>query len=416
MKQLTVSEDRYGVVERALNALVGVATATGCRGTRIDVASVLDQVRRQEGDDWGDETFLEVFEEMVLALQGRPITHLARLAIRAISVKAVTNRVRMRRWVQAHPEIEQVRIDRPVFVVGFPRTGTTVMQNLLSLHSGRRSLAFWEMQDPVPASDDPEEDRRVRIAKADRILWFAHRFAPEQSDIHEIRATTAEEDWALMAHTFAVLNYDFQGGLREFGDHLLSRDMTWAYQEFRRMLQVLLHQHPSNGLVTKCPEHLWFLDALLEVFPDACIVWTHRDPFPTLASYCSLISLSHRTYYGGFDPGELGAYMTERFAQGVERAMEVRERVGEDRFFDAPFEQTVQDPGGLVRQVCERFGLPWEDGPDGTMDKKVSEWLAADRSDKRGRHVYDGGRYGLDPVEVRARFQRYIDRFSVSCG
>lgn len=416
MAKVTVSEERYGAVEQGLDALVGIATAMNCRATRVEVDDVLNQVRAVEGDDWGDPTFIEVYREMVEALKRRPITHLARLAIRAVSKKAVVNRVRLRRWIAAHPEIVQLPVERPVFVVGFPRTGTTVLQNLLSLHPSRRSLSFWEMQDPVPASADPQEDRRVRIAKAERILWFAHRFAPEQSDIHQIRATTPEEDWAIMAHTFAVLNYDFQGGLKEFGDYLMGRDMAWAYREFKEMLQVLLHHHPAEGVVSKCPEHLWFLDALLEVFPDACVVWTHRDPYPTLASYCSLISLSRRTYYGRIDPHALGAYMTERFAQGVERAMAVRDKVGDDRFFDANFRQTVEDPAGQVREICEHFDLPWEHGTPGSTDESVARWLAGDRSDKRGRHVYDGARYGLDPDEVRARFAPYIQRFGIDCS
>jgi len=414
MQDVTVADERYGLPERVLDALVAPLVRAGLPASRIDVDFILDRVRRSHGEDWGGEEFIDVWRALVHELQGRPITNLAHFAIHAITKKAVVNRIRLQAWLASHPEITKLPIERPVFIVGFPRTGTTVLQRLLTLHPSRRALAFWEMQDPVPCSDDPEEDRRIRLRKAETILWFAHRFAPEQSDIHEITATSAEEDWALTAHTFAVLNYDFQASLRGFGDHLMSSDMTWVYREFRTMLQVLLHQHPADGLVTKCPEHLWFLDALLEVFPDACIVWTHRDPFPTLASYCSLISLSQRTYYGRFSPPDLGPYYTDRFAAGVERAMAVRDRVGDDRFFDARFEDTVEDPKAVVRAICERFDLPYEDGAPGHMDAAIDQWLASDRKDKRGAHVYEAARYGLDRGAVHARFAPYIDRYGIA--
>ncbi len=415
MADVTVREDQYGLPERILDAVAGLAVSADFRATRIGVDDILDSVRASHGDDWGDDRFIETWRVLEAELRGRPITNLARLAIRAICRKAVVNRVRIRQWVAAHPAVKDTRIERPVFIVGFPRTGTTVTQNMLSLHPSRRPLAFWEMQDPVPASDDPDEDRRIRVAKAERILWFAHRFAPEQSDIHEIRATTPEEDWSLMAHTFAVLNYDFQASLRPYGDHLMASDMAWAYREFRTILQMLLHEHPADQVVTKCPEHLWFLDALLEVFPDACIVWTHRDPYPTVASYCSLISLAQRTYYGRLDRHALGAYVTDRFATGVERAMAVRDRVGDDRFFDARFEDTVEDPGAVARAICEHFDLPWTFGADGEAERAVASWLGGDRQDKRGRHRYDGDRYGLDAAAIRGRFQGYIDRYGVAC-
>lgn len=418
MDALTVADETYRLPERVLNALAAVLWRAGVRATRIDVDDVLDDVRRSLGsDDWGGPEFLDVYRRLIDVLAERPITPLSRIFIRTVCRKAVANRVRLRQWIAAHPGVHDVRLDRPVFIVGFPRTGTTVLQNLLSLHPSRRPLAFWEMSDPIPASDDPEEDRRVRIRKANRILQAAYLMAPEQSDIHEITPTTPEEDWALMAHTFAVLNYDFQASLRPFGDHLMAQDMAWAYREYRQMLQVLLYEHPADGLVTKCPEHLWFLDALLEVFPDACIVWTHRDPFPTVASYCSLISLSQRTYYGRFSPPSLGPYIADRFHTGVSRAMAVRDRVGDARFLDVAFEDTVSDPKGVLRRICAHFDLPYDsDALPGGMDAAVDGWLASDRSDKRGKHQYDAARYGLDATAVRTLFADYIARFDVACG
>lgn len=407
-RRQTVEMERYRSGEAVLNVLCTLAHALGLPLTDVDVDAICARARRRTGlEDWGDDTFLDVWRTLIAQLEGRPITPLARAFIRNVTTKAVENRLRLQAWLAEHPGVTDRPVRRPIFIVGFPRTGTTVLQNLLAQHDSRRALAFWELTDPIPKFPDPAEDARRRIRATNRILDVAYFMAPEMAAIHEIRATTPEEDWSLFANTFAVLNYDFQAGLRPFGDHLMSRDMTWAYREFRTWLQVLLHQRPAEQLVLKCPEHLWFLDALLEVFPDACVVWTHRDPYPTLASYCSLLSMNRRVYYGRFRPAELGPYFEERFRTGVARALAVRERLGDDRILDVPFHDTVADPAAVVRTICDRFDLPY--GDDG--DRRVRAWLDSDREDKRGRHVYDGPRFGLDADTVRGRWSDYIERF-----
>ena len=135
--------------------------------------------------------------------------------------------------------------------------------------------------------------------------------------VHEIRADSVEECWPLFSPTFAVLNYDLQSGFEDFGRWLLEHDMSGPYREYRRELQLLAHHRSTGNFVLKCPEHLWFLDALFEVFPDACVVWTHRDPLDSVASYSSLMSLNRRMIYGRFDPVEIVTHVVNPSGQVV---------------------------------------------------------------------------------------------------
>lgn len=407
---VTVASDTYGLPERLLNAVAGQSLNLDLPITRLDVDSILASAKRSTGlDDWGDDRFIEVMRELVRLLDQAAITPLARAFCRSIFIKSVVNRLTAEAWFAANPEAEDIKIERPLFVVGFPRTGTTVLQNLLSLPEGRRALQFWELTAPVPRYADPAVDARRRIAATNRMLSMAYFMAPEMAAVHEVRAQTPEECWGLMANTCAVLNYDFQSGITAFGDFLMSNDMTWAYQEFRRMLKMLLHQRPAKQLVLKCPEHLWFLDALLEVFPDACVVWPHRDPFGAVASYCSMMSMPRRVYYGRVDPSTMGAYVTERFHVGIERALAVRDRVGSDSFLDMRFVDIVKDQAAAVRSIHEHFGLEHP----GNMDRLVADWLGSRRADKRGAHVYDAARFGLSKEAVHERYADYIQRFDI---
>ena len=214
----------------------------------------------------------------------------------------------------------------------------------------------------------------------------------------------------MFSMSFSTLNVDLAGGMRDYGSWLLEQDMTWCYREYRERLQLLLDREPAEQLVLKCPEHLWFLDALLEVFPDACIVWTHRDPIACIASYCSMVSLNLRTVWGKYDAHEVGRHISKRFLQGVSRAMAVRERVGDDRFFDVDFVELVQDPLAMVERIQGHFGLESTLGGREAME----QYMSTERKDARGKHRYDAVRYGLEEDVVAGAFGDYTSRFGIT--
>jgi len=390
--------------------VAAVADAIGLPIGNCDPASILRAARGRGPGDWGDDAFQTPMNLLCDAVRenGR-LTPLARVVMRQSFIRAVKNRLELQACLQRHPDIEQTRIERPIFVLGFPRTGTTVLQNLLCLQPGRRGLRFWELVTPVPWHENPAIDERKRRANAKRMLKAAYLIAPEQKEIHFIDAETYEECWPLFGASFCVMNYDLQSGMRRYGDFLMDHDMVGPYQEYAQVLKLLSWRNPADQLVLKCPEHLWFVDALLEVFPDACIVWTHRDPVPTIASYCSLMSLQWRTLYGHYDPTELGEHITTRFHQGIQRAMAARAAADPKRFFDVNFHNLVNDQAGTVRAICEYFELPHGEH----MDTAVAGWLANRRADHRGAHKYSAARYGIDTARVHDLYRDYIDQFEV---
>lgn len=407
----TVSQLEYNAFTRALDSAAGVLQRFDPSLGRIEAGSILDTARRQTGlTDFGDEDFLEPLHRIIEEVPLDRFTSLARVVMRSIFVEAAKNRLRIQDYLKKHPEVLDLPVERPVFVLGFPRSGTTVLQNLLSRDSNRRSLRFWELTHPVPVHDDPAVDARRRIRTARRILRLAYLVAPEMGVVHEVRATTAEECWPLFENNFTVLNFDLQSGARGYGDWLEARDMRPAYRFYRQQLQILQHRQPGRQLVLKCPEHLWFLDTLLEVFPDAHVVWTHRDPYDSVASYCSLISLTWRMLYGRIQPEAIGEHIAYRFASGVDAAMRARDRMGaDDRIHDVDFRHLVTDPAGVLQDLTDRFDLQWSE----PIDEVVRSVLRDRRKDKRGAHKYDGAFYGLDPDALYARFADYIERFEL---
>lgn len=408
----TVEKTSYPFPVRVANAAIGVAECLRIPMPEISVEAFMRDSSKVTGlSDFGDERFLEGMRHLMDNVDTLGFTPLSRQVLRGTFMQGLKNRLQYQDIVARNPEILDIAVDRPVFVLGFPRTGTTVLQNLLALDDNRRGLQFWELFTPVTQHDDPVVDRQIRDRNAAFTLKVAHFLAPEQREVHDIREDTLEECWYLFWNSMRVLNWDIQTGLHSYGQWLLNEcDMAAAYAEYKGWLQVLLHQRPANGLVLKCPEHLWFIDSLLETFPDACIVWTHRDPVASVASYCSMMSLTRRVIHGRFVPEEMGPYITDRFWEGVSRAMAARDAFGDDsRFIDVDFKDVVDDPVGTVQNICQHFDLEQSDD----LPARINGWLNSGREDGRGKHVYSAERFNVDPKRVYDKFAPYIDRFDI---
>lgn len=409
--QITVHRLEYNGFTRAIDAVAKAALKISPRLGRLDVPEILAAAQRSAGlTDWGPEDFIEAMRKIIEAVPTDRMTPMAKIAARGVLFKAVKNRLQILDYLKRHGNIRKIPIQRPIFVLGFPRSGTTLLQNLLSQDPERRALEFWELISPVPVHDIPEIDMTRRRRQAEWMLKVSYLSAPEQALVHHIQATTAEECWPLFQNNCTVLNMDLQTCARGYGDWLMGLDMRPAYRFYRAQIQLLLHRRPTRQLILKCPEHLWFLDALLEVFPDAAIIWTHRDPYDSVASYCSLISLAYRHHYGRIDPTEIGSHVAYRLHTGVEAAMAARDRMQHDNIFDVNFEDLVRDPGAVLRSISDHFDLDWSINPDDA----VTRYQEAARQDKVGKHRYDGAFYGLDAEEIYAKFSAYSARFGVN--
>lgn len=404
-----VRDNAYGFGMRVLNTLIGWLQPFGLTPKKLDADAITKKAQRRTGlTDLGTGMHREGMDALVSAVNKAPVTDFAKFSSTGFGVDGLTNRLRMVDHFKKHPEVNDVKIERPVFIVGFPRTGTTLLQNLMHLSEDRRALEFWELTNPVPLDDDPEKDVRKRQRITKMRLAVANFVVPEMKFIHEVRHDSLEECWSLFIPQFVIPNYEMTSRWPDYGQWMLQHDLRPAYEEYKKFLKIIVSRVPNKRLILKCPDHLWHLDALLDVFPDACIVWTHRDPGRSIPSYCSLASLNWRLLYGEFDPKELGPYIEERFMVGIQRALKVREKVGEDRFFDINFKTLLEDPIKGVNSITDHFNLT------PISEEKMQAYLDRDRPDNRGKHKYSDDHYGLDANEIREFYRDYIERFNIS--
>jgi hypothetical protein len=362
-------------------------------------------------ENFGDDRFrvplgrlLDSFErEAALTLLGRFIA-------RTDLVRLLANRLRMVDAWTRHPEIEAAPIRRPLFVVGLPRTGTSILHELLAQDPSNRVPMTWEVMHPWPPPERTTYETDARIAQVEQHFGGVDRIMPGFKRMHPMGAQLPQECVALTAHDFASMIFSTTHRVPSYHAWLDAADLRWVYASHRRQLQYLQWQCPAELWVLKSPGHLWALDALLAVYPDADIVQTHRDPLTVIASLVSLVTVLRGMASDAADSLEIGAEWSARLADGLERSMAVRARLPASvRVFDMHFGEFIRDEIGMVRRIYAHFGRTL----GGDAEARMRRFLAANPKDKHGAHRYTLAGAGLDVESERRRYAAYQERFAI---
>lgn len=321
---------------------------------------------------------------------------------------ALANRLKVTDYLDNRPELLERPIERPVFVLGVPRTGTTLLSNLLETDPARRSPLTWEIDDPVPpaTSETLYTDPRA-LARLDmEQKMLAAR--PEAGKYYRNSAIYPNECAFFMAHDFKTLMWESRGKLPNYRDWLLETDMTSVYEYHKRFLQLLQADAPGIWNL-KMPSHALWIETLLKVYPDARLVWTHRDPLTATGSLCSLISVAHQAFSNGVDAEWLGQNCSFQAQEHANRIMDARDRLGEDRIIDVHYADLMCNPIDTMRKLYQALGDDFTDEAQAGMQT----WLDDNPQNKFGKHDYKLEQYGLSVDTVAPLFDRYLSRYDV---
>jgi hypothetical protein len=324
-------------------------------------------------------------------------------------VAALANRLRIEDWIAQHPEILDAPIEKPMFVFGLPRTGTTLVINLLAADPARRAFLRWEAFDSVPPPTSAELHAGPRYqAQADR-LAMAAKFMPHISAIHHEDADSPTECQFSMAPSFCAQVYESQAYIPTYRHWLMHEaDYRPAFRYHKRLLQFLQSEAPGRWTL-KNPWHPLFLDVLHETYPDAQLVMTHRDPAEVLGSACSLIKAVRPVYTDHVDLEAIGRDFAETFEIMIARMLAYREKHGWDAIYDVQYVDTLKDPIGVMRGIYAHFGEDLTPEAEAAMQT----YMANNRQGKHGRHSYTLEEFGLSKEAVHERFAGYIERISI---
>jgi hypothetical protein len=383
--------------------------------TRVDLSEegLIAEARAATGlRDLGEDGFREGLRVLLATYESTArLSPRGRKATRRRLIELLTNRLLIQETLRLHPEIRERAIRRPVYLTGLPRTGTSALFNLLGADPASRPLLLWEGRNPQPlrpqgpASSVEPDPRFVALSEA---LDRARQQNPEFAKIHDARADGPEECVELLAHTMRSVMMGTEVLLSPYREWFQAQDLHGPYAYYRDLLKMLDWQRPGERWLLKSPAHLWALDILVEMFPDACIVQTHRNPLHVVGSYCSMMEalmIAHE----GLDLHALGPTVLEYLARSVERAMAARAVADGRRFLDIDYRDIVTRPLETVERVHGAFGLPF----GGALADGMAAHVRSHPKNKHGSHDYALERYGLTPGAVLGRLAAYIDRFGI---
>jgi hypothetical protein len=381
---------------------------------RLDETSLLKAARKKTGlDDFGSDYFRTGLRRLLKSLEEEAeLSMLGRIIARTSIADFLVNRLEMTEAHRQHPDIAQGKIERPIFVIGMPRTGTSILHELLAQDPANRTPLSWEVAKPCPPPERETYETDPRIAAVDTQLAQTDRLIPDFKKIHPMGARLPQECVAITAHEFASLFFPTTHHVPGYAAWLnYEADMAPVYAAHRRMLQLLQWHCPAERWVLKSPGHLWSIDALLAEYPDARLVQTHRDPLKILSSVTSL-SLTLRSMASDrVEPRALGREWSGHLSLALERSVAARENgtVKPDQVVDVQFDELLADTFGTIHKIYDQFGLEYTAEAESHMRRFLNE----NPSDKHGKHAYRFADTGLDVDEERRKVQRYQEYFGV---
>jgi hypothetical protein len=338
------------------------------------------------------------------------VTEAGRQGFYEACVSALVNRLRVSEHLRQHPEELQSPIERPLILFGLPRTGSTLSSNLLDQDPARRSLLNWEAVDsvPPPTSETLRSDPRCVAKKREQQAQLEQ--LPPEMVVHWEWADTPTECMFVVMQDFKADIWASRLPAEDYARWLwFEADLRPTYAYHRRVLQVLQSKAPGTWSL-KMPSHALFLDALLEVYPDARLVWTHRDPYTSLASLCNTIAVAESAWTGGNpDLDEIRRLYPMQLHEHVQRAMQVRARIGHERIHDLYYHELMRDPIDAMRRLYGWAG----DAFTAEIEARMRRYLEQNPQGKHGSQSYSLEKFGLTRAEVEPLFADYLASYPV---
>ncbi|MEU6860184.1 sulfotransferase [Glycomyces sp. NPDC046736] len=384
---------------KPLNAVMSPALSRAVRNPDKAFAQALAKAEAAAGVSADiDRAFVEDYRELMRRFaQVRDISYLGWTATVSELGMRMENRLRIKRLHAEHPEIAHQPIDRPIIVVGLPRTATTLAHKVIAAPEGNRAPMMWEFHHADRFDIDPKL-REQRLKKARRISAAVNVITPIWETIHPSTAETPEECVLALPHG---LQWGTRFQLDGYREWLAQRDFVPDYRYLKEFLQVLQTGDRTRRWVLKSPFHLYNLDALLTVFPDAQIMWTHRDPQTVMGSWCSLVETGTALCNRRYDLHQIGRQWLDTLSWMVEQGRLARLNIPKDRMIDISYHQLTADPYGQLPQIFKRLDLDWTVREEGNLETVLA------RPGMRRNHEYTLSRYGLDADMVDAAFGDY---------
>ena len=380
----------------------------------LETDVLLEKARARTGfSDFGDDSLRHRLEILLRSLRkDAALSLVGRVCAHSDILRLLCNRLQLVEDRKRYPAIAAERVRRPLFITGLPRTGSTLLHALLNADPACRAPRVWEVMHPSPPPETASYHSDPRVLRTESELRWLDVLMPDFKKAHMIDARLPQECIAIMGHTFLSYVFESMYFVSAYRRWHEDQDKLPAYEFHRQFLQHLQWRCPGSHWLLKAPSHLLALKALFQVYPDAGIIMTHRDPLKVLPSCASFSEVLRGPLTTHFDRHELGAEVSLRWEKGARLAIEFREDNADlkGRFFDVRYKDLVRDPMFVVRRIYDHFELVLT--PE--AERAMLRFLTDNPQNKNGVHSYSLETYGLQRDAERCRFEFYTDYFGIN--
>ncbi len=380
----------------------------------LDATSLLRCATENTGlDDFGDDAWREPFEILLSDLEETADLNLVgRLMTRSDLLIHLEGRLEVVDWFKQHPEVEDEVVREPVFVVGLPRSGTTIMQEILGADPRARTVRMWQAKYPCPppSPGDPVPD--PRIAKADAVVGMQDKITPEWATMHKVGGDLPVECIEFMYSSFLSFAFSASFHVPNYTAYVTKADQSHAYAWHQKILKLLQSTGRPHHWLLKGPTHLPFLPALFDTYPDAKLVLMLRDPVKATASvvdvggtlfYMRSDNLTARRARGQFVDGNSSEQTLQNMIDWMEQGV-----IPRDRIQPLPYLDFFAEPDSQLEKLYAalKMDLP------GEAKQAMLDYIHNKPKNKFGHHEYDPGSPALI-AEERERFRVFQEYFGV---
>ncbi|MCI5221164.1 MAG: sulfotransferase [Candidatus Electrothrix sp. AR4] len=364
--------------------------------------------------DWGDTNFVAPLQRLLNSCREEgSFNSFGWFYLHSLLIKYLCGRLLIQKQCNKHHEVEQEQIDKPLFIVSPPRTGTTLLQRLLSQNPSCRSLLYWEGLSPAPYPRSYTQKAAPRIQAAEEFIQIRNTVVPNINMMHSSYARQPEECFHLLDKSFISPRLHVLFDLPSYYKWLKNQDMLSVYRYYKKQLQILqfTNSHSTQQRwILKDPLHMFGINSLLKIFPDACIVQLHRAPIQSLSSLCSMLTTIRKNLQNKIITDQLGRETALFWKNMQDKIIQARQEYATDQFLDITYKDLTRNPITTAHKIYDYFGFI----PDKTVTEKMNKWLLENPKNKHGVHKYSSEHYGLTKEIANKYLAKYYQNFDLT--
>src|SRR6476660_2276385 len=405
----TLQQLRPQLPVRLFNGFGALLKKSRVPSTRMVTTDLIETAKRRSSlDDFGEGDFSEPLSRLLESCQDEARLNLiGKIALKTDVLETLCVRLQMERDRQLYPDITRQEIRDPLFIVGLPRSGTSVLHRLLAADPAHRSPLMWEVRSPSPPT---RKDERRRIQRATQSCNFFNWLVPTFRYVHAVGAEVPQECVSMMTSTFLSDQFDAMYYVPSYRAWFFRQNLQPAYEYHRRFLQHLQFRRTAGRWILKAPTHMFAMPALLSVYPDALFVQTHRTPVDSMASVSSLVTILRSAFSDAVDSFTVSREAIHYWSETMKKFLRERDRLANNRICDIQYDEIRREPIRAVRRIYEYFG--WSLSHE--AERRMCILVASQAKRKSANHRYDLSQFGSSAGEVLSVFETYCQRFGLA--